>query len=58
MMKIFEVTEMLGLTPEMIDKITAEDAKARHVRKALDVELKRIQLAREKCETIAMRTGM
>lgn len=57
MMKIFEVTEMLGLKQETIDNITAEDAKAKHARKALEVELKRIQVAREKFETFAMRTG-
>lgn len=56
-MQFFEGTEVDEFEQQTIDNITAEDAKAKQERKTLEVELERIQVAREKFETFAMRTG-
>ncbi|KAK3324991.1 dynamin family protein [Apodospora peruviana] len=56
MMKIFEITEMLGIPDETVDKITAEDAKAEKARKVLEAEMEHIHTARQRCDIIARRT--
>ena len=53
-MKLFDTPEVMGMSDGIVDKIIAEDEQAKEARRALDLDLERIEDAKKKCDVVAV----